>query len=185
MTSRLRKLVLWSCSGVALLAVGLFVMPAIRGDPRLHSKARKQWKEQAIADMTERSSDRQMITNEIAILHAEAADKSGDGWIGTNVLLMTNGEYLVYSHVDTKQAGGIADLFLARGSDGKWYYSTFHFCINMITLRGEILGESKNGSIAEFASAYAAREFDGKSNECLRKTWPFKGWQGKLNSGNN
>ena len=115
-----------------------------------------------------------MITNEIAILHAEAAGESGDGWIGTNVLLMTNGEYLVYSHVDAKEGRGIMDLFLARGSDGKWYYSTFHFCINMITLHGEILEESKYGSIAEFASAYAAREFDGKSDECLKKTWPVK-----------
>ncbi len=140
----------------------------------MYSKPRKQWKEQAIADVMERSGDRQMITNEIAILHAEAADNSADGWIGTNVLLMTNGEYFVYSHVDSKEGHVIADLFLARGSNGKWYFSTLHFCINMITLRGEILGESKNGSIAEFVSAYAVREFDGESNECLQKTWPVK-----------
>ena len=27
------------------------------------------------------------------------------------------------------------------------------------------------GSITEFATKYAAHEFDGKSDECLKKTW--------------
>src|SRR6476620_2125948 len=118
-----------------------------------------------------------MISNEIAMLHAEAANQSGDGWIGTNVVLMTNGEYLVYSQLCTKENPRIHDLFIARGSDGKWYYSTFHFCIGMITLRGEVLGEGKRESLAEFVKAYALQEFDGQSDECLKKTWPFKGWQ--------
>ena len=35
-------------------------------------------------------------------------------------------------------------------------------------------GEDDHGSIAEFQHTYALREFDGKSNECLKKTWPAK-----------
>jgi len=30
------------------------------------------------------------------------------------------------------------------------------------------------GSIAEFATRYSAREFDGRSDECLKETWPLK-----------
>jgi len=115
-----------------------------------------------------------MISNEIAVLHAEAASRSGDGWVGTNILLMTNGEWFVYENNCVKEPSHIHDLFLARGSDGKWYYSTFHFCIEMITLRGEVLGEAKRASLAEFADAYALHEFDGKSDNCLKKTWPIK-----------
>jgi hypothetical protein len=95
---------------------------------------------------------------------------------------MTNGEYLVYAHIDAKEDGRIHDIFIARGSDGKWYYSTFHFCIGMVTLAAEVLGPGWNGSISEFATAYSAHEFDGHSDECLKKTWPFKGWQKNLES---
>ena len=58
---------------------------------------------------------------------------------------MTNGAYLVYSQLCTKQNPRIHDIFIARGSDGKWYYSTFHFCIEMFTLRAEVLGRASMG----------------------------------------
>ena len=36
------------------------------------------------------------------------------------------------------------------------------------------LGDDPPASIAEFAARYAVREFDGKSDECLKHTWPVK-----------
>ena len=159
---------------VLLLSLALIAVLPSPMQRRLHALERKQWKGQAIARITSGSLNQGMISNEVALLQAEAANHSGDGWIGTNALLMMNGEHLVYSHIDAKQDHRIHDLFLARGSDGKWYYSTFHFCINMITLRAEIAGEPKHGSIAEFVQTYSAKEFDGQSDECLKKTWPVK-----------
>jgi hypothetical protein len=35
-----------------------------------------------------------------------------------------------------------------------------------------VLGDDPPGSIAEFTSRYAVREFDGKSDVCLKHTWP-------------
>jgi hypothetical protein len=96
------------------------------------------------------------------------------GWIGTNLLVMTNGEWLAYQNKCVKEPGHIHDLFLAQGSDGKWYFSTFHFCTRMITLHGRMYGEEDHGSIAEFVRTYAVRQFDGKSDDCLEKTWPAK-----------
>lgn len=165
-----------------LIGLGVFLLIgvvafALLPDPqqrRLRAPERKQWKEQALARVNASSRNAQMISNEVAVLHAEAQTQSGDGWIGMSLVLMTNGEHLVYSHIDAKQDRRVSDLFLARGSDGKWYYSTYHFCINMITLRTEIMGESKRGSIREFASEYALHEFDGQSDECLKKTWPVR-----------
>jgi hypothetical protein len=44
----------------------------------------------------------------------------------------------------------------------------YHFCNSMAMIRGD----DPPRSIAEFATIYSAREFDGKSDECLRHTWP-------------
>ena len=84
------------------------------------------------------------------------------------MILMRKGEWLAYTNVCRKQDRHIYDLFLARGSDGRWYYSTYHFCIGMIVLRMEEQPED----LAEFARTYFLRTFDGRSDDCLQKTWP-------------
>ncbi len=168
-----KKWIVWSGAFLVVCVIALTLLPSPK-ERRLRAPERKQWKEQALTRINAHSRNVQMISNEVAVLHAEAQTGSGDGWIGTNLVLMTNGEHLLYAHIDAKEERRISDLFIARGSDGKWYYSTFHFCIGMITLRGEILGPSKRGSIREFASEYALLEFDGRSDECLKQTWPVK-----------
>ena len=45
---------------------------------------------------------------------------------------------------------------------------TYHFCIDMIVLRGDEQSED----LAGFAMTYFLRSFDGHSDECLRETWP-------------
>jgi hypothetical protein len=170
-----RKWIVWIGIFALIGVVTLALLPNPQ-ERRLRAPERKEWKEQALARVNAFSRNTQLISNEVAILHDEAKAEPGDGWIGTNLVLMTNGEYLVYAHIDAKQDRRIHDLFLARGSDGKWYYSTFHFCIGMITLRmgGGFMGEGRHGSIREFASEYALHEFNGLSDECLKKTWPVK-----------
>lgn len=90
------------------------------------------------------------------------------GWTNDHVILMKNGEYLVYVWRHGSNAGLVDHLFLAHGNDGKWYYSTYHFC----NLMAAILGDDPAESIAEFAKRYSLREFDGKSDECLKHTCP-------------
>jgi len=88
-------------------------------------------------------------------------------WIHDHVLLMSNGEYLIYAFRHGFNDGTIDHLFLAHGSDGKWYYSTYHFCSHMAMIRSN----NTPASIADFASRYSLRVFDGKSDECLTRTW--------------
>jgi hypothetical protein len=57
-------------------------------------------------------------------------------------------------------------LFLGHGSDGRWFYSSFHFCNYMAM----VSGEDAPGGIAEFTNRYAVRQFDGQSDECLKHT---------------
>ncbi len=87
------------------------------------------------------------------------------------IIVMTNGQWMAYRNVCAKEKEGIPDLFLGRGSDGRWYYSTYHFCIRMIVLK-DMLGQPE--SLAQFVQEGFLREFDGHSDECLKKTWPLK-----------
>jgi hypothetical protein len=169
-TPRFRKTILWSCSCLALIVVSLFAISAILGDPRLRSKARKEWKDCAIVDIAKKNAAQPEIANEIRALRMGSPQSEEGWWVGTNVLVMTNGEHLVYSQVCSKENSGIYDIFIARGSDGKWYYSTYHFCVRMLDLR---LAEAPS-SLQEFSKNYFTREFDGKSDECLQRTWPPK-----------
>jgi len=88
-------------------------------------------------------------------------------WLTDQIILTRKGEWLAYANSCQKQDGGIADIFLARGSDGSWYYSTYHFCVGMVVLRMDEQPED----LATFAKTYFLQAFDGQSDDCLQRTW--------------
>ena len=140
-------------------------------DDRLHAKPRREWKDQAIAKVDQRAKDQQALQSEIDGLKATfATTRPAPGsWVGEDVLVMKNGDWIAYENICSKEDARIHDLFIGRGSDGKWYYSTFHFCIGMTVLRH--MEEWQPDSLAQFADAYLLVRFDGRSNECLKATW--------------
>jgi hypothetical protein len=131
---------------------------------------RAQWKGPALERLAGLSITNEEIRRELAELKAGPTPNINRGWAHEQVLLMTNGEYIVYAYRHGANNGFVDDLFLAHCSDGRWLYSTFHFCNSMAMVRVD----DPPGSVAEFAKTYSAREFDGKSDECLKKTWPLK-----------
>lgn len=89
------------------------------------------------------------------------------------MILMQSGEWLVYkSHCNKRPPHYVSDIFLAKGSNGKWFYSTYHFCVGMLVLRMD--QDIQPPSLDYFVTEYDLREFDGKSDECLKATraWP-------------
>lgn len=90
-------------------------------------------------------------------------------WISEDLIVMTNGQWIAYRNVCQKEGERIPDLFLGRGSDGRWYYSTYHFCVRMLNLK-DVMGQPK--SLTEFRQTYYLREFDGHSDECLKEPRP-------------
>ncbi len=147
---------------VTATAVALLFIPS--------SGSRRAWKEKAIAKISSQVAQPTWPRNEVARLsHRGTNDPSdSDRWLSEHVILMRNGDWLTYSSVCQKENRRIADLFIARGSDGRWYYSTFHFCVGMLDLKME--DQSEN--LPAFVKAYYLRPFDGHSDECLQKTWP-------------
>ena len=130
-------------------------------------RAREHWKTAALRQLAGRSISNEEVQTELNQIR-NPTPSLNFSWAHAHVILMTNGEYLVYAWWHGANSGFVDHLFLAHGTDGKWYYSTYHFCNQM----AGILGDDPAGSIREFATRYSVREFDGKSDECLKHTWP-------------
>lgn len=149
----------------AIICAVVFLRPA-----SLQSSARRNWKDKSIAEITARVADPEWLTNELAKFRLQGApDETDDGtWLSDHLIVTRNGEWLAYANVCQKKDRRIQDLFLARGSDGHWYYSTYHFCVGMVVLRMEEQPED----LVTFVKAYSLGTFDGQSDDCLQRTWP-------------
>lgn len=153
---------------IAATAIGLNFIPSCRGDP-LYRKERKAWKATAISEINHRIQDRQWLESELAKVKKQVKDDEGE-WCSENLAVATNGEWIVCASKCAKENPSIYDIFIGHGSDGKWYYSTYHFCVGKLVLKMD----ERPGSLSEFVQTYYLEEFDGRSDECLRKTWPRK-----------
>jgi hypothetical protein len=133
-----------------------------------YRRARAEWKAATLPRLAGLSITNENISRDLELIKTQRPRGEFQDWIGDNVLLMTNGEYLIYAFRHGFNNGFVDHLLLAHGPGDRWLYSTYHFCNHMAGIRGD----DPPGSIAEFAKKYAAREFDGKSDVCLKKTWP-------------
>ena len=157
-------------TAICLCAVALGVVIFVGVPDEFHSKARRQWKDNALAQIAKQTSDSAVIIKEIEAMKTTPSDSEWwDTWISEDLIVMTNGQWIAYRNVCQKEEERIPDLFLGRGSDGRWYYSTYHFCVRMINLK-DVMGQPK--SLTEFSKRYYLREFDGHSDECLKDTRP-------------
>jgi hypothetical protein len=133
-------------------------------------RERAQWKGPTLERLAGLSVTNEEIRRELDELKAGPKPNINMGWTDDQVLLMTNGEYIIFAFRHGANNGFVDHLFLGHGSDGRWLYSTYHFCNRMAAVGAD----EPPGSIAEFAKKYSVREFDGKSDECLQHTWPLK-----------
>ena len=160
--------------GTVLVLVGLPVLGLVAWD-RLRV-TRKDWKEQAIPEIIRFADDPERVAQEIAFLGAAEPGSPqriiAQPWLTDWMILMANGEWLVYkNHCNKRPPHNVRDIFLAKGSDGKWYYSTCHFCVGMIALVS--IQDAQPSDLATFARLYNLSEFDGKSDKCLQETKTF------------
>jgi hypothetical protein len=138
--------------------------------------ARLSWKNDAIAVISNLADDDKWIDREVEFI--TGADPEPDQrllaerWLSSHMIRMKSGEWLIYeSHCQKEAPRNISDIFIAKGSDQKWYYTTCHFCVDMIVL---IVGQDDAPEdIDHFVQRYHLKEFDGRSNECLKQTKRF------------
>jgi hypothetical protein len=160
----------WIFAFAAVIALVLAVLIVFAPSDPLRSAARREWRDQAVAKVQHRFDDKAWLGGELERLKPRAASRpSWGGWVGDELLMMKNGDWIICQNVCGKEhkRGLMKDLFIGRGSDGTWYYSTFHFCVHKCVLDNE----RQPDSLAQFVDAYWLAPFDGKSDESLKVTW--------------
>jgi hypothetical protein len=135
----------------------------------LTSAERRRWKNNAVQQISRCTNNADEVARRLAVLRTHPVTSDDyEGWLSDRLILMKNGDWLCYENNCAKEESRIHDLFLAKGSDGTWYYSTFHFCVRMLNLKDAEQPES----IAQFVNEYSLRPFDRQSEVCLQETWP-------------
>jgi hypothetical protein len=132
------------------------------------ARDRAAWKGPILERLAQLSITNDEIRREFDELKSGPRPNFDFGWAHDQVLLMTNGEYIIFAYRHGANNGFVDHFFLGHGSNGRWLYSTYHFCNSMAMVRED----EAPGSIAEFEKRYAVAEFDGKSDICLQHTWP-------------
>lgn len=154
--SVVRSLIWAAGSILALLTLLAAIFVYLRWDA---SRKRTSWGRDAIAQL------HSTVTN--ASSHAGIPGHEPGAWITDSMLLMTNGQNLAYRFRHGSEAL-VPRLFLARDSDGHWWYSSFHFCNGMLMIRGE----DAPGSVTDFAHRFRLRQFNPLSDDWTSPTWP-------------
>ena len=103
---------------ILLMAVISVVIYAVLKPDQYHSPERIAWKNNAIKEL------------EVIYLKdgKPPLDYTHEGWFSTEGFVMVDGSWMVYRSICSKEDSSISDIFIGRGSNGKWYYSTYHFC---------------------------------------------------------
>lgn len=160
------RVLMWVGVTVFLALATLAVVATIVGIDKNY-RFRANWKAGALTQLTGLTLTNPEVARDFQSLKSEEALEA-KRWTSGSVLLMKNGEYLFYKfrHGGNARYAMNPHLFLARGSNNRWYYSTYHFCMNM----AGVGGDAPPDSISDFAKKYSAREFDGTSDECLKRT---------------
>ena len=155
-----------------LFALPLIVLLALiacwGGFVLLRKYSQGDWKERAIAAIDHYSKDKAWSALEVEeISKSQGPDKHG-WWFSEEMVLMQNGEWITFANACGKSNWRVGDIFIGRGSDDQWYYTSYHFCIGMTVLNLD----PQPASLEEFRTTYFLKSFDGKSDDCFQKTWP-------------
>jgi len=154
-----------AAAAVILMVCGALVTLTQWYFPNIRREAIAVFQRDAIAEVTRLTQDTKWIEERLAPI-AEVTWNSA--WFSQDMIIMTNCEWIVCQAGCRKSNWKIDDIFIGRASDGKWYYTTYHFCTQMSWLEGN--GPSK--SLASFAKDYSLREFSGDLTATLSPTWP-------------
>lgn len=148
--------IIWSLGSILLcLTVLTLTFLFLRWDA---SRKRMSWGCSAIAQLGN--------TNDQGHPSLDFPEREPGEWVTDTMLLMTNGQTLTYRFRHGTELI-VPHLFIARDSNGRWWYSSFHFCNGMSMIRWE----DPPGSISEFAHRFSLRQFDPLTHDWAEPTW--------------
>lgn len=138
--------------GIIILAATALLINFVKSRPHYTSE-RREWKNVAIEAI---KSDLNKSNNSIS---------ANEDWKTATRIVCEDSSWLAYRAQCYKVDPKVHDIFIAKASNGKWYYSDFHFCVDMIVL------EDQPHSLDDFIYQYFLVEFDGSSDKALDPSW--------------
>lgn len=152
---------------LAFLGAGGFAV--IRNQDPDRSAERRAWKNDALEAIRKDLAAPDYLKRRFGEVPQAGSffDTEEDGWLTPDTIVCRDGSWLAYRSRCHKEDAAVHDIFVAKASDGRWYYSDFHFCIDAIVLK--MRGQPE--SLAAFKAGYHLAEFDGHSDDALAPTW--------------
>jgi hypothetical protein len=162
----MRKIVSVSVVILCVIAVGIFVVGK-RFD-EFHTVERRKWKNDMIASITTDLKNPDYLKERLGEVPKPMADfdTSEPQWLTEDTIVCRDASWLAYRAQTHKNDPKIHDIFIARASDEKWYYSDFHFCKQMMVLESNGQPET----LEQLKKEYSLVEFDGSSDDALNQT---------------
>lgn len=120
---------------IAVSGTGLAFLVNKRRDVH-HTKARREWKNEAVASIRTDLLDPDHLKKRFGKTPAPetGAAMSEAEWLTSDTIVCSDSSWLAYRGQCHKEDPKVHDIFIARASDGRWYYSDYHFCKQMLIL---------------------------------------------------
>lgn len=116
-SSRLRRVVAVLLAALVVIVAALAVVWWIAKQRAAHARA--EWKGPTLERLALLSITNEGIRRELEEIKAGPKPNIDFGWAHDQVLLMTNGEYIIYAFRHGANNGFVDHLFLGHGSDGR------------------------------------------------------------------
>lgn len=166
---RRRKIIITSIVVLGVIAGCIFVVHK-RADA-LHTTYRRNWKDDAIAAINRDLKNSGYLKERFGEVPKPMGDfetASEEEWLTDDTIVCRDATWMAYRAETWKADPELRhDIFIAKASDGTWYYSDFHFCKGMMVLAGD----EQPASLEDFRHRYFLEEFDGASDQALERTW--------------
>jgi|LakMenEpi05May12_1017382.scaffolds.fasta_scaffold01800_1 hypothetical protein len=156
---------------IACIGAGVIFVAMKRVDVH-HTSERRLWKDTAIMKIKADLKATDYLEKRFGEIPKPLGFfDSSEQWLTPDTIVCRDASWLAYRAQCHKEDPKVHDIFVAKASDGKWYYSDFHFCIDMMTLGSN----GQPASLKEFKHLYFLHEFDGVSDAALDPTWIPRG----------
>jgi hypothetical protein len=130
-------------------------------------RLRRNWKDQAVIEVSRIATNRSWVNERTAAIQKQALAGSQGTWLGDSIVVMRDGEWIIFRNECGHRHQLLGDIFIGKASNGRWYYSSFHFCCEMVVPKMD----EQPTDLSSFITKHFLREFDGKSDDAIQQTW--------------
>jgi hypothetical protein len=125
---------------IAFVCVAAATILDVIGVPIYRAHLLRVWKGTAIPELARYTAASAEIVRDLDRLRALTnADKNAK-WFSGRLIPFPSGEWTAYANKSIRLDWRYPDMVITKGSDGRWFYTTAHFCPDLIELYMALLG---------------------------------------------